>query len=115
MTYQGVSEGLFSVSRFVEMVSTNPARLFGLYPQKGTIAVGSDADLIVWDPEASATIRQSDLHHASDYTLHEGREVKGLPITVLSRGDVIVEGREFVGKAGNGRFIKRRTYDRGSL
>lgn len=115
MTYQGVNEGRFSVSRFVEMVSTNPARLFGLYPQKGVIAVGSDADLIIWDPEAAATIRQADLHHASDYTLHEGRDVKGLPVLVMLRGEIIVEGRDFVGVPGAGRFIKRKTYDRGRL
>ncbi|MDW6023412.1 dihydropyrimidinase [Mesorhizobium sp. BAC0120] len=115
MVYQGVNSGHFSINRFVEIVATSPARLFGLFPQKGTIAVGSDADLVLWDPDVSTMIRQADLHHKADYTLHEGREVRGLPITVLRRGEVIVENRQFVGVAGGGKFVRRRPYDRGAL
>ncbi|WP_336801088.1 dihydropyrimidinase [Kaistia sp. MMO-174] len=115
LVYQGVNEGRFSVNRFVEMVSTTPARLFGLYPQKGSITVGSDADLVIWDPNATATIRQENLHHASDYTLYEGRKVRGLPMTVLRRGEVIVENREFVGGEGGGRYLQRKPYDRARL
>jgi dihydropyrimidinase len=115
MVYQGVNEGRFSITRFVELVATNPARLFGLYPAKGTIAVGSDADLVIWDPHATGTIRQSGLHHNADYSLYDGREVRGLPITVLSRGEVIVEDRQFVGAPGRGRFLKRKRFDRSLL
>ncbi|WP_245895381.1 dihydropyrimidinase [Devosia submarina] len=115
MVYQAVNQGRFSVSRFVDLVSTTPARLFGLYPQKGSIAVGSDADLVIWDPEAKTTITQSMLHHGGDYSLYEGQKVRGLPTTVVSRGEVIVEDRVFVGMAGRGRFIKRKRFDRGRL
>ncbi|WP_353037364.1 dihydropyrimidinase [Mesorhizobium sp. M1076] len=115
MVYQGVNEGRLSINRFVELVATNPARLFGLFPEKGTIAVGSDADVVVWDPDATATIRQADLHHQVDYTLYEGKQVRGLPLTVIRRGEVIVENRQFVGKVGSGKFVKRRPYHRCSL
>lgn len=115
MIYQGVSEGRFNVNRFVELVATNPARLFGLYPQKGTIAVGSDADLVLWDPQATAVMRQSDLHHSSDYSIYEGRQVRGRPVTVVSRGRVIVEDGQFVGAAGHGRFVRRKPYDRAKV
>ncbi|HTM78828.1 MAG TPA: amidohydrolase family protein, partial [Devosia sp.] len=115
MVYQGVVQGRFSISRFVDLVATTPARLFGLYPHKGTIAVGSDADVVIWDPEATATMGQAMLHHGGDYSLYEGHDVRGLPITVVSRGEVIVEDRQFVGTPGRGRFIKRKRYDRALL
>lgn len=115
MVYQAVNQGRFSISRFVDLVSTTPARLFGLYPQKGSIAVGSDADLVIWDPDATATVTQSMLHHGGDYSLYEGQEVRGLPTTVISRGEVIVEDRAFVGDAGRGQFIRRKRYNRGAL
>lgn len=112
MVYQGVVAGRFSPSRFVDLVSTTPAKLFGLYPEKGNIAVGSDADIVLWNPDATTTITQSNLHHGGDYSLYEGKEVRGLPSTVLSRGEVIVEDGQFIGSAGRGRFIKRKRYDR---
>jgi len=112
MVYQGVVAGRFSPSRFVDLVSTTPAKLFGLYPEKGNIAVGSDADLVLWNPDATTTVTQSALHHGGDYSLYEGKQVRGLPGTVLSRGEVIVEAGRFVGEAGRGRFIKRKRYDR---
>lgn len=115
MVYQAVNQGRFSVSRFVDLVSTTPARLFGLYPQKGSIAVGSDADLVIWDQDATATITQSMLHHGGDYSLYEGKEVRGLPTTVISRGEVIVDDRVFVGADGRGQFIKRKRFNRGAL
>jgi dihydropyrimidinase len=115
MVYQAVNQGRFSISRFVDLVSTTPARLFGLYPQKGSIAVGSDADLVIWDPDATTTVTQSMLHHGGDYSLYEGQDVRGLPVTVVSRGEVIVDDRAFVGTAGRGQFIKRKRYDRGAL
>lgn len=112
MVYQGVVAGRFSPSRFVDLVSTTPAKLFGLYPEKGNIAVGSDADLVLWNPDATTTVTQSALHHGGDYSLYEGQQVRGLPGTVLSRGEVIVEQGQFVGDAGRGRFLKRKRYDR---
>jgi dihydropyrimidinase len=107
MVYQGVNEGRLTLNRFVDLVATSPARMFGLYPQKGTIAVGSDADILIWDPNAEMTVTQSALHHAVDYTLYEGQSIKGLPRTVTLRGNVIVENREFVGEPGAGQFLHR--------
>jgi dihydropyrimidinase len=107
MVFQGVNEGRLSLNRFVDLVATSPARMFGLYPQKGTIAIGSDADLLVWDPNAEMTVTQSTLHHAVDYTLYEGRAIRGLPRTVTLRGQVIVENREFVAEPGKGQFLHR--------
>jgi dihydropyrimidinase len=110
MVYQGVVAGRISLSRFVELVSTGPARMFGLYPRKGTIGVGSDADLVVWDPNAELTITNAALHHAVDYTLYEGKRVRGLPETVTLRGQVVVEGRSYVGTPGSGRFLPRAKF-----
>lgn len=111
MVYQGVNEGHIALDRFVDIVSTNPARLFGLYPRKGTIAVGSDADIVIWDPEAEMTMSKAAIHGNVDYTLFEGMPVKGLPRTVLLRGDVIVEGREYVGAEAGGQFLPRAAFD----
>lgn len=107
MVYQGVNDGRLSLNRFVDIVATSPARMFGLAPRKGTIAIGSDADLLIWDPNAEMTVTQSALHHASDYTLYEGRQVRGLPRTVTLRGQVIVQDREFIGEPGGGQFLHR--------
>jgi dihydropyrimidinase len=97
----------FSPNRFVQLVSTAPAKLFGLYPRKGTVAVGSDADLIVFDPNAEQVISATTHHMRVDYSMFEGIRVKGVPKTVLSRGRPIVENEKFVGKPGAGEFIKR--------
>jgi dihydropyrimidinase len=110
MVYKGVNQGRLSIAQFVDIVSTRPARVFGLYPRKGAIAVGSDADIVVWDPEARFTITNDKLHHAVDYTNYEGMQVEGAPRTVLLRGKVIVENREFVGKPGGGQFLRRDKY-----
>lgn len=104
----GVSTGKISLNRWVELTSTNPAKLFGCYPQKGTISPGADADIVVWDPNSSYTITADALHHNTDYTLYEGWEVKGRPSVVLSRGRVLVEDDQWKGEQGAGRFIKRR-------
>ena len=85
----GVAKGRFSVNRFVELVSTTPAKLFGLYPRKGTIAVGSDADLVIFDPEREHTISAATHHMRVDYSMFEGIRVTGMPDVVLSRGRVI--------------------------
>jgi dihydropyrimidinase len=105
--YQGVNEGRITLNRFVELVSTAPARLLGLAPAKGAIAVGADADLVIWNPDAELTLSAGVLHQRVDYTVNDGRTVRGLPETVLLRGELIVEWREFVGRLGAGRFIKR--------
>jgi dihydropyrimidinase len=106
----GVAKGRFSVNRFVELVSTTPAKLFGLYPRKGTIAVGSDADLVIFNPSRKHTISAKTHHMRVDYSMFEGIGVTGMPEVVLSRGRVIVEQDKFVGRPGAGEFIKRATY-----
>ena len=106
----GVAAGRFSVNRFVELVSTTPAKLFGLYPRKGTIAVGSDADLVVFDPARKHTISAKTHHMRVDYSMFEGIEVTGMPQSVLSRGQMVVEDNKFFGRAGAGEFLKRSTY-----
>jgi dihydropyrimidinase len=103
----GVHGGKFSPNRFVQLVSTAPAKLFGLYPRKGTVAVGSDADLIVFDANEEQTISVKTHHMRVDYSMFDGTRVKGVPKTVLSRGRVIVENGKFVGKVGAGEFLKR--------
>jgi dihydropyrimidinase len=109
-TYQGVHDGKLTPNRFVDLVSTTPAKTFGLYPKKGTIAVGTDADLAIWDPNAELTVSQSKLHQNVDYTLYEGKIARGLPETVALRGQVIVENREYVGTPGTGQFIERKRW-----
>jgi dihydropyrimidinase len=106
----GVAQGRFSVNRFVELVSTTPAKLFGLYPRKGTIAVGSDADLVIFDPSRKHTISAKTHHMRVDYSMFEGIQVTGMPDVVLSRGRVIVEADKFVGRPGAGEFLKRSLY-----
>ena len=106
----GVAQGRFSVNRFVELVSTTPAKLFGLYPRKGTIAVGSDADLVIFDPKRKHTISAKTHHMRVDYSMFEGIEVTGMPDTVLSRGKVVVDADTFLGRAGHGEFLRRATY-----
>ncbi len=106
----GVGKGRFSVNRFVELVSTTPAKLFGLYPRKGTIAVGSDADLVIFDPNREHTISAKTHHMRVDYSMFEGIRVKGMPDRVLSRGRVVVESDKFLGRPGQGSFLKRAPY-----
>jgi len=103
----GVNGGRFSPNRFVQLVSTAPAKLFGLYPRKGTVAVGSDADLVVFDPNEEQTISVKTHHMRVDYSMFEGIRVKGVPKIVLSRGRTIIENGKFTGKPGSGEFIKR--------
>ena len=86
---EGVSKGRISLERFVALTATNPAKLFGLYPRKGTIAVGADADITLWDPSREVTLSQQILHHDCDYTPYEGLAVKGWPVRTLLRGQTI--------------------------
>lgn len=106
----GVNEGRISLNRWVELVSTAPAKMFGLYPRKGTIAIGSDADIVIWNPETEHTLSVETHHMHVDYSMFEGRKIKGNAETVISRGEVIVSNNEFSGKAGRGNFIKRDAY-----
>jgi dihydropyrimidinase len=108
--HHGVNAGQLTLNRFVEITSTTPARIFGMYPQKGEIAAGSDADLVIWDPCSLYTISAQTHHMRVDYSMFEGITVKGMPDVVLSRGRVLVEGDKFLGRAGAGEFIRRGTY-----
>jgi dihydropyrimidinase len=107
----GVRKGRISMNRFVEITSTAPAKLFGLYPRKGTIAIGADADLVVWDPEKKHVLGEKTLHMRVDYSPFEGQEVTGAPSHVLSHGRVVVQDFKYVGKKGDGRFVKRSTFN----
>ena len=107
----GVIGGRISRERWVEIIATAPARLFGMYPRKGAIAIGSDADLVIYDPNRKRTISARTHHMDVDYSCYEGREVRGASDVVLSRGTVIVRDGEFTGRKGHGRFIKRGTAD----
>ena len=102
--------GRFSANRFVQLVSTAPAKVFGLYPRKGTIAVGSDADLVIFDPNREETISAATHHMRVDYSMFEGIRVKGVPQQVLVGGRVVIDQGRFLGRAGQGQFLKRQTY-----
>ena len=104
---EGVSKGRITLEQFVALTSTNHAKIYGLYPQKGSIAVGADADLVLWDANRTVTISQSLLHHGSDYTPWEGYEVKGWPVKTILRGNIVFEDGKVLGKPGSGRFLKR--------
>jgi len=104
---EGVRTGKLSPGRFVEVTATAPARIFGLYPRKGTIAVGSDADLVIWDPERTTTIAAASHHSRVDYSCYEGRQVIGAPESVFLRGRRIVDRGRFVGRPGDGQFLPR--------
>ena len=105
----GVVPGRIGLNRFVELTSTAAAKMFGLFPKKGTIAIGSDADIVIFDPNREQTISAATHHMRVDYSAYEGWTVRGVTETVLSRGRVVVENGEFKGKAGGGSFLKRGT------
>jgi dihydropyrimidinase len=105
----GVVENRISLNRFVELTSTAAAKMFGLFPKKGTIAVGSDADIVIFDPDKEQTISASTHHMNVDYSAYEGKTIRGVVETVLSRGRVVIENGEYKGKAGDGQFLKRGT------
>ena len=111
--HHGASKGRINLNRFVELTSTAAAKIFGLFPKKGTIAVGSDADIVIFDPEREETISVHNprTHHMNvDYSAYEGFKVRGFTETVLSRGKVIVDRGEYVGRAGDGAFVRRGPY-----
>ena len=98
----GVDEGRIDLSEFVALTATNPAKMYGLHPRKGTIAIGADADLALWDPEREVTITNGILHHNVDYTPYEGMRVRGWPVTTISRGEVVWSDGEFRAPGGTG-------------
>lgn len=102
---EGVAAGRIDIHQFVAYAATNAAKLYGLYPRKGTVTVGSDADIVIWDTEREVTITNARLHHAVDYTPYEGMKVRGWPAVTLSRGEVVWDG-EFRGRPGHGRFLR---------
>jgi dihydropyrimidinase len=107
LIYNGVVENRISLNRFVELTSTAAAKMFGLFPKKGTIAVGSDADIVIFDANKEQTLSVKTHHMNVDYSAYEGKKIKGAVETVLSRGSIVIEKGEFKGKAGNGQFLKR--------
>ena len=108
---EGVRTGRISVERFVAVTATNPAKLFGLYPRKGTIAVGSDADLVLWDPDETRTIRDEDMLSGSGYSIYSGWEVTGWPRMTIRRGEVVYEDGHVTGTAGSGQLANRDRFE----
>jgi dihydropyrimidinase len=104
---EGVATGRIDLCRFVALTATNQARTYGMYPRKGTIAIGSDADLAIWDPQAGRTIRHADLHDGCDYTPYEGLRVSAWPTTVILRGMVMVRDGALIGTCGTGQYLER--------
>ncbi|MBM4169557.1 MAG: dihydropyrimidinase [Ignavibacteria bacterium] len=107
----GVNKKRISVREWVDLVATNPAKIFGLYPRKGTLKVGGDADIVMWNPDQMYTISAKSHHMRVDYSMFEGFEVRGNAETVISRGEIIVEKNQWFGRTGRGRFLKRARFD----
>jgi len=105
----GVRAGRLTPNQFVALTSTNPAKIFGLYPRKGTLLPGSDADLVIWDPEKRVQYGLAHAHHRTDYNLFEGWELTGFPEKVFLRGQMIVDGDKWLGRKGMGQFLKRNS------
>ena len=110
MWSHGVNQGQLSLNRMVEVCCTNPAKIFGLYPQKGTLAVGSDADVVIWDPVATRTYGVAASHQRTDYNLYEGWELRGLPEKVFLRGNLLVDGDTWNGEPGGGQWLRRSAH-----
>jgi dihydropyrimidinase len=108
---EGVVKGRISLRRFTDICSTNPAKIFGMYPQKGVIREGSDADIVIFDPDRKTVLRQRDLHANVDYSAYEGFSITGYPVCTISRGEVILRDGVFSGKPGRGKFIKRKAME----
>jgi dihydropyrimidinase len=108
---EGVSKGRISLDEFVRLTSTNPARLMGLAPRKGMIAIGADADLALWDPAKKVRLTNALMQHAIDYTPYEGMEVTGWPVATIRRGEVVMRDGHIQAEPGTGRFLPRGPYD----
>jgi dihydropyrimidinase len=106
LLFDGVSKGRITLQQFVALTATNPARIYGLSGRKGTVAIGADADLALWDPDCERVVRNADLHHDVDYTPYEGLTVKGWPVHVLSRGEVVVRDGQPQDRRGHGQFLR---------
>ena len=104
---EGVSKGRIDLHQLVALTSTNPAKIYGLYPRKGSITIGGDADIAIWDPDKEVTVTHDILHDACNYTPYEGMRVKGWPMTVVSRGRIAVQDGELKITRGSGQFLKR--------
>ena len=102
-----VGSGKISANQFVALTSTNPAKIFGLYPRKGALVPGADADIVIWDPHKKVKYGLAHSHQRTDYNLYEGWELTGYPEKVFLRGKLIVDGEQWLGKAGDGQFLKR--------
>jgi dihydropyrimidinase len=108
MYQSGVVGGRFSINRFVDLVATSPAKMFGLFPKKGTITIGSDADIVIYDPNASFTYSAPEtIHGRIDYTAYEGMKIEAKVDKVMSRGKIIIDGDDYVGTKGDGQYLKR--------
>jgi dihydropyrimidinase len=105
---EGVAGGRIRMSKLVDLLSMSLAKVWGLYPQKGTLSIGADADIVVFDPAAKWTVDPKKLHMAVDWSPYSGRELQGRIDAVISRGDIIIESGEFRGSRGRGRFIQRK-------
>ena len=110
MFTEGVGKRGFSVNQLVSLVSTNPAKLFGMYPKKGTIAIGSDADIVIFDPEKKVTLKSENLQTNCDWSPFEGWNLVGYPVVTISRGEVVAQDGKFTGVVGHGEFLKRSPY-----
>lgn len=108
---EGVNKGRISLNNFVALTATNAARIFGMDDRKGSIAIGYDADIAIWDPHKQTRVTASAMHDNMDYTPFEGMALTGWPVTVISRGRVIVDGGELKANAGDGQFIARKPFD----
>jgi dihydropyrimidinase len=102
-----VNDGRISVERFVELTAEAPAKIFGMYPKKGVLAAGSDADILIWDPQAQYTITAATQSMHTDYSIFEGFAVRGNARQVYSRGECVVDGGKFIGRAGRGKYLHR--------
>ena len=107
----GVLKNKISLNKFVELTSTNPAKIYGLYPRKGTIAIGSDADLVIWNTKVKKKIANKDLHHNVDYTPYEDKEINTLANTVISRGKILIKDQKLLSKNSHGKFLKSEISD----
>ena len=107
LLYAGVAAGQLTLPRWVEVASTTPARMFGLYPRKGVIAAGSDADIVIYDPQARQTLSAATHHMNVDYSAYEGMEIPGRVVTTLSRGRVVIDDGTYQGHPGHGTFLPR--------
>jgi dihydropyrimidinase len=105
--HEGVNGGRISLNRMVELLSTNPAKLLGLYPRKGSLAVGSDADIVIFDPDEERTLTAAGLHSRCDYSIYEGMNVRGVPESVMVRGELVVDQGRLAVEPGHGRFLAR--------